>query len=250
MNRERAKQILLLHRSGTADEGDPALAEALAWLQRDEELQRWLEVQRVTQDAIRSQFKKISPPAGLKEQIISERPWHTRPVAPRHLAALAAVAVAIVALGVWWSGLEPREDKSVVGYRNLMVSTARRAYGMQLETNNFESIRLFLKEHGVPGDFVAPAGLAQATATGCLTVPWQGRQAAMICFKTGRPLPSGQSSDLWFFIIEQATLPDAPKTATPQIATVNQVTTASWTRQGKTYLLAIEGDEALLRKYL
>jgi hypothetical protein len=72
----------------------------------------------------------------------------------------------------------------------------------------------------------------------------------MICFKTGRPLTSGQSSDLWFFIIEQATLPDAPKTATPQIATVNQVTTASWTRQGKTYLLAIEGDEALLRKYL
>lgn len=250
MNREHAKQILLLHRPGTADEGDPALAEALAWLQRDEELQRWLEVQRVTQAAIRSHFKKIAPPAGLKEQIISERPWHTKPVAPRHVAALAAVAMAIVTLGVWWSGLEPREDKSFVGYHNRMISTAQRAYGMQLETNNLESIRLFLKEHGTPGDFVASAGLAQATATGCLTVPWHGRQAAMICFKTGRPLSPGQSSDLWFFIIDQAALPDAPKTETPQIASVNQVTTASWTRLGKIYVLAVEGDEALLRKYL
>jgi hypothetical protein len=248
VNRERAKQILLLHRPGTADEGDPALAEALAWLQRDEELQRWLEVQRATQEAIRRQFKKISPPAGLKEQIIAERPWHTRPVAPWHLATLAAVAIVIVALGVWWSGLEPREDRSFAGYRQQMISTARRAYGMQLETNNLESIRFFLKEHGAPSDFVPPAGPAQAT--GCLTVPWQGHQASMICFKTGRPLSPGQSSDLWLFIIDQSSLPDAPKAVTPQITTFNQVTTASWTRLGKTYVLAIEGDEALLKEYL
>jgi hypothetical protein len=250
MNRENAKHILLLHRPGTADEGDPALAEALALLQRDEEMQRWLEVQRATQDAIRRQFKKISPPAGLKEQIISERPWHTRPVTAWHLLATAAVVVGIFALGLWWSGRAPREDKSLAGYRNRMASTAQRAYGMQLATNNLATILAFLKEHGAPGDFVLPARLTQATATGCLTVSWQSNPVAMICFKTGRPLQPGQSSDLWLFVIDQATLPDAPKTETPQIATVNQVTTASWTRLGKTYVLAVEGNEALLRKYL
>ena len=249
MNRERAKEILLLHRPGPGGDGDPELTEALTLLERDEELGRWVEAQRAAQDEIRRQFKKMLPPAGFKEQIISERPWHTRPVTARQLVAIAAVVIFLFATGLWWSGLEPREDRSFAGYRKRMVSTAQRAYGMELETNDLKSIRVFLKEHGAPGDFISPPGLAQATGTGCLTIPWRSGRVSMICFKTGRPLPPAQASDLWFFVIDHASVPDAPEMETPQIVTVNRVTTASWTRLGKTYVLAVEGNEALLKKY-
>jgi hypothetical protein len=161
-----------------------------------------------------------------------------------------AVALALLAMGWWWSDREPSEDKSFAAYRNRMVSTALRAYDMQLETNDLASIRVFLQQQGAPGDFIPPTGLSNAASTGCLTVAWQGGRVSMICFKTGRPLPLGQSSDLWFFVVDQAVLPDAPPTTKPQLATVNKVTTASWTREGKTYVLAVEGDEELLTKFL
>jgi hypothetical protein len=250
VNRARAQQILLLHRPGAGDERDPELAEALGMAERDEELRRWFMAQRNAQDAIRRGFRSIAPPAALKEQIISERPWHTRPVTLRHVMATAAVALVVLALGLWWSGEEPREDKSFASYRNRMVSTALRGYGMQLETSDLKSIRDFLNQRGAPADFVPPTGLAQATGTGCLTVAWQASRVSMICFKTGRPLPPGQSSDLWFFVVDHAVVPDAPATDTPQLARVREVATASWTRAGKTYVLAVQGDEMLLRKFL
>ena len=250
MNRERAKQLLLLHRPGTDGDADSELADALRLAERDEELRRWVTAQRAAQDAIRRAFRKIKPPEALKEQIISERPWHTRPVTARHLVAVAAVVVVLCAIGFWWSGQTPREDRSFAGYRSRMISTARRAYGMEFETNDLASIQTFLKQRGAPADFVSPAGLAQATGTGCLTVPWRGGRVSMICFKTGRPLQSGQSSDLWLFVVDRAVLPDAPGSESPLVATINAVATATWTRESKTYVLAVDGDETLLRKFL
>jgi hypothetical protein len=250
VNRERAKELLLLHRPGLDGDADPELAEAHRILEHDEELRRWYKTQRANQDAVRSVFRNITPPAALKEQIISERPWHTRPVTVRHLAVVAVAAVILFTVGLWWSGQTPQEDKSFASYRSRMVGTALRSYGMEFETDDMSSVRAFLKQHGAPDDFASPAGLAQATCTGCLTVPWRTGQASMICFRTGRPMPPGQSSDLWFFVVDHAVVPDAPEAETPLVATVNAVTTASWTRQGRTYVLAVDGDELLLRKFL
>ena len=250
MNRERAKELLLLHRPGLDGDADPELAGALRLLEHDEELRRWYKTQRANQDAIRGAFRKITPPPALKEQIISERPWHTRPVTARHLTAVAVAVGILFTVGLWWFGQSPQEDKSFASYRSRMVGTALRTYGMELETDDLASVRAFLKQRGAPDDFVAPAGLAQATCTGCLTVPWRTGRVSMICFRTGRPMPPGQSSDLWYFVVDHEIAPDAPETDTPVVATVKSVTTASWTRQGKTYVLAVDGDEMLLRKFL
>lgn len=250
MNREQAKRILLLYRSGLADDGDPDFAAAMALVERDSELRRWFDAHRAVQNAIRREFRKIAPPEALKEQIVSERPWHTRPVKVGHLVAVAATVVVLAALAVWWSGLEPREDKSFAAYRSRMVSKALREYDMKLATDKLPSIREFLKQEGAPADFVLPRRLAQVTATGCLPVAWQGARVSMICFKTGRPLPPGQAGDLWFFIIDHAAVPDAPISLAPVLATVKGVKTASWTRDGKTYVLAVAGDERLLKEFL
>lgn len=249
MKHEHARQILLLYRPGV-DDADPEVAAALALAQRDEGLRHWFEAQQGAQAAIGKQFKGISPPAAFREQIVSERPWHTRPVTARHLLALASAVVVISLIGFWWSHQPPAEDKSFPAYRSRMVSTAQRGYGMDLEAGDLASIRSFIKQRGAPDDFTSPAGLTRATPLGCLIQNWQTGKVAMICFKTGRVLPPGQASDLWLFVIDHPKVPDAPNVASPQFKTLNAVATASWTYNGKTYVLAVEGDEDYLRKYL
>jgi len=72
----------------------------------------------------------------------------------------------------------------------------------------------------------------------------------MICFRTGKPLPPGQQADLWLFVADRASMKGAPDAASPQFAKVNQLVTATWSQDGKLYLLATEGDEQVLRKFL
>jgi hypothetical protein len=72
----------------------------------------------------------------------------------------------------------------------------------------------------------------------------------MICFRTGKPLPPGQSSDLWLFVVDRAAVKNAPPPGPPQIKPVNQLITAVWTQGDKVYLLGTEGNEQILRQYL
>lgn len=72
MNVNEAKSILLLYRHGTADTGDPQIAEALLLAKSTPELTGWLATNRARQFAISQQFRQITAPAGLKEQIVSE----------------------------------------------------------------------------------------------------------------------------------------------------------------------------------
>ena len=72
----------------------------------------------------------------------------------------------------------------------------------------------------------------------------------MICFRTGKPLPPGQSSDLWLFVVDRAAVQNAPPSGPPQIKPVNQLITAVWTQGDKVYLLGTEGNEQILRQYL
>jgi hypothetical protein len=72
----------------------------------------------------------------------------------------------------------------------------------------------------------------------------------MICFDSGQPHPPGQANDVWFFVIDHSAVRDAPAQASPAVTQVNRATTASWSAGGRTYLLVVDGDEQLLRKYL
>jgi len=72
----------------------------------------------------------------------------------------------------------------------------------------------------------------------------------MICFRTGKPLPPGEQSDLWLFVIDRDLVKNAPSAGPPQLAKVNQLITATWTQGDKLYLLGTEGDEQTIRKLL
>jgi hypothetical protein len=253
MTKEQAKQVLQLYRPGSADAGDPEFAEALKLCERDAELKEWFGSHCALYTALRSKFKRIAVPEGLKEQIIAERQAH-RPTPLWQKAVLLAGACAALALMASWlfQNITPRERHDFAAYRNYMGSFAARAYSMDDLTNNLDQIRLFLADKKAIADYVLPENLKKnASAAGCVSTKWQGQNVSMICFQSGRPLPPGQQSDLWLFISDRTIAKDAPAVATPRVEKSNGFVTASWTVGNRTYVLATEGnDKQLLGKFL
>jgi hypothetical protein len=252
MNRDDAKQILLLYRPDAVDVVDPQVSEALALAKQDAELAGWFTELRIRQERLRAKFRQIQAPAGLKEQIISEQAARERIIVWRRAAALTAVAAAVVVLLTLAVFRFERagNDNTLALYQNRMVGAALRVYAMDLATDNPAQIRDYLKQNHAPADYVLPAPLEKVVTTGCAITSWQGAKVSMICFRTGKPLAPGEQSDLWLFVIDRNLVRNAPPAGPPQLARVNQLITATWTQGDKLYLLGTEGDEQTIRKLL
>jgi hypothetical protein len=254
MTRDEAKNILLFYRPGTADTEEPEIAEALALAKQDAELANWLEQQCARQEKLRGMFRQISVPAGLKEQIISERAAHvtqTTVVWNRLVAILSAATIIVVLAGLASVWLRPLpSDNNFTHYRARMVSTALRGYSMDFESSDLTQIRAYLAQQKAPADYSLPAGLQKISATGCAVENWQGAKVTMICFHTGKPLPPGEKNDLWLFVVDRASVKNAPTDNSPKFAKVSTLVTATWTEGDKLYLLGTIGDLQTIRRYL
>ena len=134
-----------------------------------------------------------------------------------------------------------------------MTGLALAGYAMDLATNDPAQIRAHLAQFGAPSDYVVPAALQKATLTGCAIERWQRTKVSMVCFRSGQPVARGQASDLFRDIkavgIRQS-VPGAPAAASPSVTPVNRATTASWSEDGKTYVLVTDRDAAFLRNFL
>ncbi len=252
MNRDDAKNILLLYRPNTVDTVDPQVSEALSLVKQDAELADWFNELGTRQEILRSKFRQIQAPAGLKEQIISEQAARERIVILRRntlFTALAAALVALLTLTVFRSQ-PPGSDNTLAFYRNQMVEVALRGYAMDLATDNPAQIRDYLKQNLAPADYALPAPLEKVATTGCAITGWQGAKVSMICFRTGKPLAPGEQADLWLFVIDRSLVKNAPPAGPARLAKVNQLITATWTQGDKLYLLGTAGDEQTIRRLL
>jgi hypothetical protein len=241
----------LLYRPGTADADDPQIAGALGLAKQDPELTRWLVEHCARQEALRAGFRQITAPAGLKEQIVSEQAAQEKIISWRRNAifAVAAVVVALVALAPLWFQHRGNEETFAI-YRSRMADVALRGYTMDLATNNPAQVRAYLAQKQAPADYVLPAPLEKTAVTGCAIEGWQRAKVSMICFRTGKPLPPGQQSDLWLFVIDRSTVKNAPPMGSRQFVQVNKLMTVTWTEGDKLYVLGMEGDEQTLQQYL
>jgi hypothetical protein len=253
MNRQQAKQIISFYRPGTADLHDPAFAEALPFCENDPELKVWFKAHCESYNALRARFKEIPVPEGFKEQIIAERKIRTTafqsrwPVICAAVGAVVAVAVLMFVIVSLW---QPDRDIGQPAFRDWTVSTALLNYRMDFETNDLSQIRGFLAQKQFDPDFVVPGQLQNhAQPTGCAMLRWHGQRVSMICFRSGKPLGPGETSDLFLFVADSHDILET-QTGTPQLAKVSRATTASWSRDGKTYLLVAAGDEKFIREYL
>jgi hypothetical protein len=253
VNLAEAKTILLLYRAGTADADDPQVAAALALTKQSPELARWLEEQSAVQLRLRARFKQISPPAGLKEQIVSEF-TASRRARDRRRTLGFALAVLLLWLGLlaafWPPHRVTTSGDTLANYQNRMVRAALGGYDMDLMTNDLATIRAFLARQSAPADFNLPTPLEHTALTGCAVRDWRGARVSLLCFRTGKPLPPGIASDLWLFVVDRAAVKDAPSKADPQFSKVSRLITATWANQQNLYFLGVEGQEPNLKRYL
>ncbi len=252
MNRDEAKEILITYRHGTADAADPQIAEALAVAKNDSDLAGWLEMHCARQFVLSEKFRQIVPPAGLKEQIISEHAVNQKApsLLQRDLKPLPVLALLLILglLGATWFGAFKRNDTLTI-YRSQMATTAMWGYDMTLATNDLHQIRDYLAANQAPANFTLPAGLQKSTLTGCAVAAWHKTKVALICFRTGEAA-ANSGNNLWLFVVDQASVHNLPKGEHPEIASVNGMITASWVKDGKLYLLGTLNDEQTLKLLL
>jgi len=252
VNRDEAKDILLLYRHHTVDEQETPVIKALALAKSDPELARWLEIHCAREFVLREKFRQIPVPAGLKEQIISEQAASRRMVSRRRNIALlsAAVVMVVFALLAFWFDRRGHDDDLLAVYQNQMAGFALRGYAMDLLTNDPVQIRAFLKDNHAPADYDLPRPLQQVAQSGCAVEHWQSGNVSMICFRTGKPLAPGAQSDLWLFVVARDSVKDAPEEILPHYSKVNRLSTATWSQGGKLYFLGTEGNEQDVKKFL
>lgn len=253
MTRDEAKIILLRYRPGTTDREEPEIREALALAQADEELSRWLADSGTSQQLLRTTFKQIQAPEGLLQQIVSEHTASQRASASRRQFTRIGLVAALILLGIIggtiWLGSRPQADNTLAIFQQQMAGYALRGYTMDLQTNDAEQIRAFLRQQQAPADYTIGGPLQKATLIGCAVEGWQSSKVSMICLGTGAPPAAGGKNDLWLFVVDRKTVADAPEDSQPHFDRVNRLATASWSEQGKLYLLATTSDERVLRSF-
>ena len=261
MTSQDAKKILMLYRPGTADRDDPAFAEALAMAQPqglgahdhpNPELAHWFAEHCADYAIIRRAFAKIEVPPGLHGQILGERKIRPRAFSSRRVFVAACAFAAVVAVVglLRFTSFPTGSADSFTAYRARMVRTALRLYGMDLETPDLKAVQTFLRGKAAPADYTLPPALQSAQTVGCAALTWQGKPVSMICFRTGRPLPSGAKADLWLFVVNQDSVHPPSSEAMLQAVKVNKLTTRVWQQGDNVYLLAVEGSPGYLQTYL
>lgn len=233
-----------MYRPGIDDGSDPLVTEALAQTRRDPELARWFDQHRAVDAALGRKFKQIPVPVGLDQEILSERKIIRPSIWREHhalLVAAAATVVLAVVAGYWWRQPPPQDFAS---YRQTMAHLVSGDYKMMLETNDLNAVRQFLVANHSPSDYALTPAMQRLPAEGCALIDWHGRRISLVC------LDRGQNPDLFLFVVNRSTLPDAPSSRVPDFARIGRMTTASWTMGDTTYVLASQGTEDDLRKFL
>ncbi len=248
---QQARQILELYRP-VVDDADPQFAEALRLAQQDPELSRWLDEHRAEYEAIRDKLKAIPVPAGLPDQIIAERKIVRVPISwwrsqfLQGAAAVAVICLSIYAIGTQvhsWNSVQ-QARKNFAAYRDQMTYFAAAGYSLDVKSDSLDQLRQQFARNEWPSDYTVPAGLTKLIVRGSCLTKWQNHKVSMLCLK------SADQHGVWLYVIEQRALPDAPKQSTPQLKIEGTLATASWSEDGKTYLLAAEGNESFLHTLL
>ena len=129
-------------------------------------------------------------------------------------------------------------------FRDQMTYFAVAGYNLDVQSDNLDELRQQFASKGWPADYNVPEGLTKLIVRGGCLTKWQDHKVSMLCLK------SSDQHGVWLYVIDQKALPDAPKQSVPQLRTEGTLTTASWTKNGKMYLLAAQGNEEFLRTLL
>jgi len=250
LNAEQAQQILQNYRP-RVDDGDPQFTAALALAKSDPELAAWLDAHCTSYEALRRKLRQTPIPEDLRDRILARQPVRARAswwARPAFVAAVVVAALGVNLAGyfVFWRETPVIAENNFAGYLQMTTVWASGGYSMDIKTEDAEALRRLFAERGSPTDYVLVPGLAALSLEGGNVLGWEGRKVSVLCYQKTGPA----EADVWFFVAERTTVPDAPATEAPRFATANGLATATWTRGDRLYILAARGSRADLEKLL
>jgi len=246
MDRSEAKRILSIYRPDSGDETDPQFSEALAFARNDAELGRWLEGQKKLHRVVRHQLRSIEVPEDLRDQILAARKvvrpaiWWKRP----SLLAVAAGIAFLLSLSFFWMADNQRND--FTEYRVEMARFVSADYRLDFAATDLNEVKRVLTQMHWPSDYVLPQALVSGPLEGGCALRWRGKKVTLICWETH----DEPEHDIWLFVMPREGVANGPEGEQPQISRIGELITATWRRDNNTYLLALEGDEAAIKKLL
>jgi len=167
----------------------------------------------------------------------------TQPRRHNWLLAAAACLAAFAVLFSSWRGLF-QPANSLADFRDEMTSFVKVDPALALETNELPRISSWLEKNNAPAQVDLPEGLRALQPIGCRTLRYRGHDVALICFKRDNGLLAH------IFVLDRRAFPRLTDRASPDFATQQGWTSASWAEGNNAYILTTKGDRELIEKYL
>lgn len=246
MKNQEAKFILGAYRPDGQDADDTTFHEALAQAEKDPELRVWFERQRKFDSALSAKLKEVSPPAGLREAILTgsrlsvgaakrRRSWWTA----GWLAAAAAVAlVTTVALKTRATAAQPTGAQLAAFALDDLANHHDRHMGFPA---GLPGLQAQLTNVQVPLSKGVGFNLADLRKEHCRAVKVGGREVFEICF---------QRDGTWYHVYVGSRRDFAPGAIDPRalMKQQGQFAATAWADSEHVYALVTgAGSEALQR---
>ena len=242
MTRDEAKCLLQAMRPDGSDTNDPVFVEALELVQTDSELEAWWKAQQNFDRGIAAKIEEIPAPLSLRDEIIGRRKIVALP-RQSFLGAGFAVAAALVLVAVVQDLLYTGPAVSPPILSDVYTASVLPVLGddqpkLGMTSSDPGQVRAWLKERHAPTGNL-PASLAALPSVGCQVFEVRGHAVSLICLA----LKGGGLAHL--FIVNEGALIDPPGDL-PEYGQAGGWSTASWSKDGKSYVLATRtGPEAL-----
>lgn len=247
MTEKEARVILQAYRPGSDYPDDPQFAEALREAERNPGLAQWLKEEQAFDEVIAAKLAELPEPLGLKTRILALNQPPAKTSSSWSLAATLAVVAAVLFLCAQLISLfrnsAPNDNATVSHFATEMVSFARIPPPLDMMTENLGALQGWLSKNRMPAISV-PKSLRALQPVGCRMLSFRGHDVALICFRRD---PNRLAH---LFTVDRAALPQIRAGQPPIFSTAGEWTTASWAEGNRVYLIAVQGDEEAVKRYL
>jgi len=244
MTEQEARLVLQSYRPGVDDRDDPQFAEALREAERNPQLAEWLEDEQRLDRAIATKLGELPEPLGLKTRILAIHQQPQKTSSSWSMAAILAGVAALLFLCAQVISLfrttSATDTATVSNYATEMVSFVRMPPPLDMMTENLGALKDWLTRQETPPINI-PDNLRALRPVGCRLLSFRGHNVALICFRCD---PNHLAH---LFTVDRAALPQVRAGQPPVFSTAGEWTTASWAEGNRVYLIAVQGDQEVVK---
>lgn len=246
MDKEEVRALLAIHRSGEGDL-DARFEAALKAASADPELARWWAEEQEMDRLIGAKLQHGPIPQMLRAQLTTEiAKTPSNIIRPTWQRAALLAAACLVAMAVLFSSRRGAFQPAVAlaDYREEMVSFVKVTPSLELESNKLPKLTDFLAKRDAPSAFKVPNKLQAMEPVGCRVLRFRGHDVSLICFN------AAQGDLVHLFVMDGTSLAGITGKGAAQFVAQGKWMTASWTEDGHTYLVAVQGDRAKAESFV